>query len=72
MSGTLALSWGPSGGLYVHRHRACLGRVALTYVPHLEIDELMRSHADAHFSEVCWNRDHAACMLPGCECSCHA
>ena len=38
--GTLALSWGPSGGFYIHRHRICLGRVALTYSP-MEIDDLM-------------------------------
>jgi hypothetical protein len=31
--GTLALSWGHFGGFYLHRTRACLGWVALTYVP---------------------------------------
>lgn len=38
--GTLAVSWGPWGGLYVHRARLCLGWVALTYVP-IELDDLM-------------------------------
>lgn len=44
--GTLSLSWGPSGGFYVCRHRLCLGRVALTYVPGVEIDALMAAYAD--------------------------
>lgn len=38
--GTLALSWGPWGGFYVHPHRVCLGFVAITYV-RVEIDDLM-------------------------------
>lgn len=46
MSGTLALSWGPSGGFYVHPHRICIGRVALTYVPDAEIDDLMLAYVE--------------------------
>ena len=70
-TGTVALSWGESGGFYVHRHRICLGRVALTYVP-VEIDALMRAYSDeTQFTEVCWEGDHAACMAPSCACGCH-
>lgn len=45
--GTLALSWGPSGGFYVslgYCKRLCLGRVALTYVPNVEVDDLMYAY----------------------------
>ena len=51
MSGTLALSWGPSGGFYVslgYCKRVCLGRVALTHLPDVEIEELMRSYVNEH------------------------
>jgi len=44
---TLALSWGPTGGRYVHNgfaKRACLGRLAMTFVP-IEIDDLMEAYA---------------------------
>ena len=47
MKGTLALSWGPYGGFYLHRTRVCLGWVALTYVAHVEIDDLMEGYAEA-------------------------
>lgn len=50
MSGTLALSWGPWGGLYLHRARICLGWLALTYVP-IELDALMRAYADKPASD---------------------
>lgn len=46
MKGTLALSWGAYGGFYVHRHRLCLGWVALTYVPGVEVEEMMRAYLD--------------------------
>lgn len=45
MTGSLAVSWGPWGGFYVHPRRLCLGWVALTYVP-VEIDDLMEAYAD--------------------------
>jgi hypothetical protein len=48
--GTLALSWGPSGGVYVNRgycKRVCLGPVALTYIPDTEIEDLMRAYVEA-------------------------
>jgi hypothetical protein len=44
-SGTLAVSWGRYGGFYLHRHRICLGWLAVTYVP-VEIDDLMRAYAE--------------------------
>ena len=44
--GTIALSWGPSGGFYVVRHRICLWRVALTYVPRVEIDDMMEAYGE--------------------------
>jgi hypothetical protein len=44
---TLALSWGPSGGVYLHPHRICLWRLAVTVVPGIEIDDLMEAYADA-------------------------
>lgn len=43
--GTLAFSWGRWGGAYVHRHRVCLGWLAVTHVP-VEVEELMRAYAD--------------------------
>ena len=43
MSGTIAISWGRFGGLYITRNRVCAGWVAVTYAP-VEIDELMRAH----------------------------
>jgi hypothetical protein len=43
---TLSLSWGPSGGFYLHRHRVCLGRLALTFVPDVEIDDLMEAYVE--------------------------
>ena len=45
--GTIALSWGPYGGFYLHRHRICLGWLALTYVK-VEIDDLMEAYVKAH------------------------
>lgn len=45
MRGTLALSWGPYGGFYLHRHRVCLGWLAVTYVRH-EIDDLMEAYVE--------------------------
>ena len=49
MRGTLALSWGPWGGIYVCRGRLCLGWLAITYVP-VEIDELMEAYSDPRSS----------------------
>lgn len=45
--GTLALSWGPYGGFYLHRRRVCLGWVALTYCPRVEIEDLVRGYLEA-------------------------
>lgn len=42
-SGTIALSWGANGGVYVCRTRLCLWRVAITYVPRVELDDMMRA-----------------------------
>jgi hypothetical protein len=42
MKGTVSLSWGPSVGAYAHRHRLSLGPVALTRLPGVEIDDLIR------------------------------
>jgi hypothetical protein len=42
--GTLTLSWGSYGGFYVHPRRVCLGWVALTLVPRVEIDDLMAGY----------------------------
>ena len=48
MKGTLALSWGPYGGFYVERdqtcRRLCLGWLAITYVPSVEVDALLRAY----------------------------
>lgn len=44
MKATLAVSWGPSGGFYLHRYRICLWRLAITYVP-VEIDDLLDAYA---------------------------
>jgi hypothetical protein len=55
MSGTLALSWGPSGGFYLHPRRICLGRVALTYVPNFEVDDMMEAVTSA--PDICMERD---------------
>jgi hypothetical protein len=44
VKGTLALCWGAYGGFYLHRHRLCLGWVAVTYVPGVEIDDLMEGY----------------------------
>lgn len=52
--GTIALSWGRSGGFYLHRQRLCLGRVALTYVPAIEIDDLMKAYAGVHEDREAW------------------
>lgn len=48
MTGTIALSWGPWGGFYVHPRRVCLGWVALTYVPDVEVDDLMAAYVKDH------------------------
>lgn len=42
--GTVAVSWGPWGGIYVIGGRLCLGWIALTYVS-VEIDDLMEGYA---------------------------
>jgi hypothetical protein len=45
VKGTLAISWGPWGGFYARRgfvKRACLGWVAVTYVP-VELDDMMEA-----------------------------
>lgn len=65
-SGTIALSSGRYGGFYLHRHRVCLGRVALTYCPAVEIDDLMEGYA-AYYEQkkrtpACrCGRDYAGC-----------
>lgn len=46
MSGTLALSWGAYGGFYLHPRRICLGWVALTLIPRVEIEDLMRAYVE--------------------------
>lgn len=50
MKGTLALSWGPPCRPYVYRNGHCwrivAGPVALTYVPDVEIEDLMRVYVD--------------------------
>jgi hypothetical protein len=43
--GTLAISWGRWGGVYVHRRRLCLGWVAITLLP-MEIEDLMRAYTE--------------------------
>lgn len=48
---TLALSWGPSGGIYLHPRRVCLGPVAVTFVPRVEIDDLMEAYVAEGDSE---------------------
>lgn len=45
--GTLALSWGAYGGFYLCRHRICFGWVALTLVPDVEIEDLMRAYLES-------------------------
>jgi len=43
----LAVSWGASGGVYVSNRyckRICLGPLALTFIPDVEIDDLMESY----------------------------
>lgn len=52
--GTLAVSWGKSGGWYIARGRICFGRVAFTYVPHVELDQMMRAYAEQHDPLVDW------------------
>jgi hypothetical protein len=47
VKGTLALSWGEYGGFYLHPRRICLGRVALTYLPKVEIEDLMDTYIAA-------------------------
>lgn len=44
LRGTVSLSWGPSGGFYLHSHRVCLGCLALTYNPGVEIHDLMEAY----------------------------
>lgn len=46
MRGTLSLSWGPYGGFYLHPRRICLGWVAITLIPDVEIDDMMAAWAD--------------------------
>ncbi|UUY01943.1 hypothetical protein LRS13_14575 [Svornostia abyssi] len=46
--GTLALSWGPSGGFYLHPRRVCLGRLAITLIPDVEVEDMMRAYVDEH------------------------
>ncbi len=45
--GTLAVSWGAYGGFYLSRHRICLGWVAITLIPAVEIEDLMQAYVDA-------------------------
>ena len=44
--GTVALSWGRWGGFYLRPTRICVGFFALTIVPGVELDDLMRAYAD--------------------------
>ncbi len=46
MKGTLALSWGAYGGFYLHSHRICLGWVALTLIPDVEVESLMEAYIE--------------------------
>lgn len=46
MAGTLALSWGEYGGFYLHPRRVYLGRVALTLIPKVEIEDMMRAYIE--------------------------
>ena len=46
--GTLAVSWGPYGGFYLHPHRVCLGWVAFTVLPHVEVEDLMEAYIGYH------------------------
>lgn len=55
MRGTLAISWGPWGGVYLHRRRICLGWLAITFVPSVEIDDLMEAYVDRDLSR--WKAD---------------
>ncbi len=46
---TVAVSYGPFGGFYYHRgnaRRLCLGRLAITFIGWLEIDDLMDAYGD--------------------------
>lgn len=45
--GTVSVSWGSYGGFYLHRHRVCLGWIALTYTP-VDLDALMRAYVELH------------------------
>lgn len=55
-SGTVAVSWGKTGGWYIARGRVCLGRLALTFVPHVELDQMMRAYADQQDPLVDWEQ----------------
>jgi hypothetical protein len=47
---TLALSWGPTGGVYAHMgycKRLCLGRLALTFCPNVEVDDMMETYVES-------------------------
>jgi hypothetical protein len=50
VKGTLALSWGEYGGFYLHPRRICLGHVALTYLPKVEIEDLMEAYLAPAFT----------------------
>lgn len=41
---TVSISWGSYGGWYLHPRRICLGWVALTFLPGVEIDDLMEAY----------------------------
>lgn len=46
MKGCISVSWGAYGGFYLHPKRVCLGRVAFTWLPKIEIDDLMHAYAE--------------------------
>jgi hypothetical protein len=49
VKGTLAFSWGPPTRPYVYNgnaKRVVVGPLALTYVPDVEIEDLMRAYVD--------------------------
>lgn len=54
-SGTITVSWGKYGGFYVTSHRVCLGWVAFTLIPNVEIEELMAAWTilDCEGRDVC-------------------
>lgn len=72
MKGTLALSWGANGGFYLHPRRVCLGRVALTLIPDVEIEDMMRAWCDvpelrSALADASQELDAAGCQVAASE-----